>query len=178
MAGALAIWHAPNREAAIAVAIDQFGEHGEKMLAMDEDAPPMLSPPDMAAILDPAYAAGDPNNERFAQGVLGYADDRIADGPSNGWSSFEVNKVVCPVIVVHGEQDWIVPIAHARHTTAILQDAELRTFAEHGHLSIGAEAGGGIGGFAGQGRPLKEPKRQSADLLVRLPGRWVDGFLF
>lgn len=140
MAGALAIWHAPNREAAIAVAIDQFGEHGEKMLAMDEDAPPMLSPPDMAAILDPAYAAGDPNNERFAQGVLGYADDRIADGPSNGWSSFEVNKVVCPVIVVHGEQDWIVPIAHARHTTAILQDAELRTFAEHGHLSIGAEA--------------------------------------
>ena len=97
MAGALAIWHAPNREAAIAVAIDQFGEHGEKMLAMDEDAPPHVEPARYGGYFGPCLCSKvTPNNERFAQGVLGYADDRIADGPSNGWSSFEVNKVVCP----------------------------------------------------------------------------------
>ena len=44
------------------------------------------------------------------------------------------------MIVIHGEQDWIVPVAKAHHTAAILRDAELRTFAEHGHLSVGTES--------------------------------------
>jgi len=140
MVGAQPIWNAPDRDAAIAVAIEQFGERGDKVMVPDADAPPVLSPADMAVVIDPAYAEGDPTNERFAQGVLGYADDRIADGPRHGWSSFEIDKVVCPVIVIHGEQDWIVPVAQAHHTAAILRDAELRTFAEHGHLSVGAES--------------------------------------
>lgn len=140
MVGAQPIWNAPDRDAAIAVAIEQFGERGDKVMVPDADAPPVLSPADMAVVMDPAYAEGDPTNERFAQGVLGYADDRIADGPRHGWSSFEIDKVVCPVIVIHGEQDWIVPVAQAHHTAAILRDAELRTFAEHGHLSVGAES--------------------------------------
>lgn len=140
MVGAQPIWNAPDRDAAIAVAIEQFGERGDKVMVPDADAPPVLSPADRAVVMDPAYAEGDPTNERFAQGVLGYADDRIADGPRHGWSSFEIDKVVCPVIVIHGEQDWIVPVAQAHHTAAILRDAELRTFAEHGHLSVGAES--------------------------------------
>ena len=140
MVGAQPIWNAPDRDAAIAVAIEQFGERGDKVMVPDADAPPVLSPADMAVVMDPAYAEGDPTNERFAQSVLGYADDRIADGPRHGWSSFEIDKVVCPVIVIHGEQDWIVPVAQAHHTAAILRDAELRTFAEHGHLSVGAES--------------------------------------
>lgn len=140
MVGAQPIWNAPDRDAAIAVAIEQFGERGDKVMVPDADAPPVLSPADMAVVMDPAYAEGDPTNERFAQGVLGYADDRIADGPRHGWSSFEIDKVVCPVIVIHGEHDWIVPVAQAHHTAAILRDAELRTFAEHGHLSVGAES--------------------------------------
>ena len=140
MVGAQAIWNAPDREAAIAVAIEQFGERGNKAMVPDPDAPPALSPADMAVVMDPANADEDPTNERFAQGVLGYADDRIADGPKHGWSSFDIDKVVCPVIVIHGEQDWIVPIAQAHHTAAILRDAELRTFAEHGHLGVGVDA--------------------------------------
>ncbi len=140
MQGAPAIWNAPDRDAAIAVAIEQFGESGEQRMEVDEDAPPIFSPPDMAVIMNPAFAASDPNNEPFRQGVVGYVDDRIADGPRNGWSSFDVNDVTCPVMVIHGEQDWIVPIAHARHTTAILQDAELHTYPEHGHMSVGAES--------------------------------------
>ena len=137
---ALPIWNTPDRNTAIAVAADQFGDKGEKMMEINPDVPPLFSPPDMAAIMDPAFAANDPTNESFAQGVVGYADDRIADGPANGWSSFDISRVRCPVIVIHGEQDWIVPIAHARHTVSILKNAELRTFPEHGHLSVGAEA--------------------------------------
>ena len=140
MVGAQAIWNAPDREAAIAVAIEQFGERGNKAMVPDPDAPPALSPADMAVVMDPANADEDPPNERFAQGVLGYADARIAEGPKHGWSSIVIDKVVCPVIVIHGEQDWIVPIAQAHHTAAILHDAELRTFAEHGHLGVGADA--------------------------------------
>jgi pimeloyl-ACP methyl ester carboxylesterase len=140
MDNALPIWNTPDRNTAIAVAADQFGDKGEKMMEINPDVPPLFSPPDMAAIMDPAFAANDPTNESFAQGVVGYADDRIADGPANGWSSFDISRVRCPVIVIHGEQDWIVPIAHARHTVSILKNAELRTFPEHGHLSVGAEA--------------------------------------
>ncbi len=140
MEGALTIWNAPNRDAAIAVATEQFGATGEKMLEFDPDAPPALSPPDMVAIMNPDFLTNDPGNTSFAQGVVGYADDRIADGPANGWSSFDVSKVTCPVSVIHGEQDWVVPIAHARHTASIVKNAALRTYPEHGHLSIAGES--------------------------------------
>ena len=136
MEAALTIWEASDRDAAIAVATEQFGEQGEKMLTPDENAPAMFSPPDIEIITDPAFVELDPDNTPFAQGVIGYADDRIADGPANGWSSFDVNQVSCPVLVIHGEQDWIVPIAHAHHTSSILQNAELKTYPEHGHMSV------------------------------------------
>lgn len=139
MKGAESIWDAVNRDESIALAIDQFGEQGEKMLEVDPDAEPMLSPADLAFVMQPDYGANDPNNEPFRQGVLGYADDRIADGPKNGWSSFDINAVVCPVTVIHGEQDWIVPITHAHHTASLLSDAQLEIFPQHGHLSLGME---------------------------------------
>lgn len=144
MEAALSIWESSDREAAIAVAVEQFGEHGEKMLTPDETATPMFSPPDMKVISDPAFLELDPENTPFAQGVLGYADDRIADGPANGWSSFNVNRVNCPVLVIHGEQDWIVPIAHAHHTSSIVPNAKLKTYPEHGHMSVISESISGL----------------------------------
>jgi hypothetical protein len=81
----LAIWDAPDRDAVIAVAIEQLGETGDKMLGPDFDGLLVQSPPDIAAVMDLAFAANDPNNQSFAQGVVGYADDRIADSPMNGW---------------------------------------------------------------------------------------------
>ncbi|MFT7141279.1 MAG: pimeloyl-ACP methyl ester carboxylesterase [Candidatus Azotimanducaceae bacterium] len=138
------IWRATNRDEYLTIASDQFGEHGEKMLEPAPDAPPMLSPPDLALVSDPAYGANDPDNEPFRQGVVGYADDRIADGPQTGWSSFDINKVVCPVMIIHGEQDWIVPISHAYHTASLLENALIKTFPEHGHLSLGTEIVGAL----------------------------------
>ena len=100
----------------------------------------MLSLPDIEVMRDPAYLNLDPDNTPFKQGVVGYADDRIADGPANGWSSFDIAGVICPVIVIHGEQDWVVPVAHAHHTASIVRNSQLKTYPQHGHLSIGSES--------------------------------------
>ena len=40
--------------------------------------------------------------EMFAFRPQGYTDDRIADGV--GWVSFDVSKVQCPVVVLHGDR--------------------------------------------------------------------------
>ena len=122
MEAALAIWDSSDRDAAIAVAIEQFGEHGEKMLTPDENGPAMFSPPDIEIITDPAFAELDPDNTPFAQGVIGYADDRIADGPANGWSSFDVNQVSCPVLVIHGTDDAVIAIDKAEIVAAAVPD--------------------------------------------------------
>jgi pimeloyl-ACP methyl ester carboxylesterase len=140
MEGALAIWQSADRDAAIAVAIEQFGQHGEKRFIPNPDAPFRLSPPDIEVVRDPAYLNLDPENTPFKQGVVGYADDRIADGPANGWSSFDIAGVICPVTVIHGEQDWVVPVAHAHHTASIVRNSQLKTYPQHGHLSIGSES--------------------------------------
>ena len=39
---------------------------------------------------DPAYLNLDSDKTPFEQDVIGYADDRIADGPAKGWSSFDI----------------------------------------------------------------------------------------
>ena len=132
-------WNAENRAAAIAAAIRQFGRHGEAQAEQGPDGREIFSPPDRAVLLEGTRQAADPDNTPFLQGVEGYADDRIADGPREGWQSFDVAKIRCPVILVHGEQDWIVPIAQARHTAELLDNSELRTYHQHGHLSVGQE---------------------------------------
>ena len=50
-----------------------------------------------------------------------------------------ISLIICPITVIHGEQDWVVPIAHAHHTANIVRNSELKTFPQHGHLSIGSE---------------------------------------
>ena len=140
MEGALAIWQSADRDAAIAIAVEQFGQYGEKRFIPNPDAPFRLSPPDIEVARDPAYLNLDPDNTPFKQGVVGYADDRIADGPAKGWSSFDIANINCPVTVIHGEQDWVVPIAHAHHTASIIGNSELKTLPQHGHLSIGSES--------------------------------------
>lgn len=124
-----------DRPAAISHAINLFGEDGTKPL------PPELSqfpPADMAVLAemlqDPERAQFKKAND-FANGVQGYVDDRRADS-SSGWSSFDVSKVTCPVIIVHGESDSIVPKVHASITKGLVPQAEVRLFEGLGHLSI------------------------------------------
>ena len=131
------IWNCKDRDAAMTIAVADFGEDGGRM--MQGDLGETLAPTDLALLSDPAVAARFADNTPFAQGVVGYADDRLADGPRYGWSSFDIRSVSAPVVVVHGEDDRIVPVAHAHNTAAVVPGSTLRTYADHGHLSIVAE---------------------------------------
>ena len=144
-------WFAESRDAAIAAAEAQYGPQGDRQHEQGPDGREIWSPPDRAILDAGTRAAADPDNTPFAQGVVGYVDDRIADGPKHGWHSFDVTAVRCPVILVHGEQDWIVPLAQARHTASLLRDTELRTYPQHGHLSVGAEALAALADVRGRG---------------------------
>jgi len=129
------IWSAPTRDAAIKVAVDSFGEDGSKLAVQDEAT--QLAPADLALFTDPEWLAqmAPAMQPMFAQGVVGYADDRIADGP--GWGTFDVGRIRCPVEVIHGSDDSLVPVAHARHTAEIVPNARLTVVDGLGHLSIG-----------------------------------------
>jgi pimeloyl-ACP methyl ester carboxylesterase len=131
------MWAAPDRAAARAIAVEVLGEDGSRM--GDQLNPGRLAPADLAALSAPGvaeqWAAGVPEMFRF--GVDGYTDDRCADG--RGWDSFAVDEIRCPVLVLHGDADRIVPPDHARHTAAIVPGATLAIVEGHGHLSIAAE---------------------------------------
>ncbi|OYU69670.1 MAG: hypothetical protein CFE28_06435 [Alphaproteobacteria bacterium PA2] len=127
------VWDAPSREAALAIAADTFGEDGGRMMGGLEGLPEA----DMVFLTHPDYAAGAEASRAamFANGVQAYVDDRLADGV--GWVSFDVGKVRCPVIIVHGESDTIVPVVAAHHTASLIPQAELRLFRPLGHFSVG-----------------------------------------
>ena len=129
-----------SREEAYQKAVQDMGEDGSRMLSNDEKTGNSnLSAPDLAYIQKPENIERFIDNATFAQGVTGYADDRLADCSDQGWSSFEVNNVSCPVNIIHGEVDTIVPVAHAEHTAEIVNDSDLKIYPDHGHLSISEE---------------------------------------
>jgi pimeloyl-ACP methyl ester carboxylesterase len=74
----------------------------------------------------------------FAQGIVGYADDMMAQGAP--WS-FGAATITVPVHVHHGGLDSLVPIAHAEHNAEIIPTATLRVWPGHGHLSLVTEVG-------------------------------------
>jgi pimeloyl-ACP methyl ester carboxylesterase len=129
------IWSARDRNAAIGLATEIMGADGSKMLDQAEAGAP-LPPADLALMQDPTWLAGMTAAlaEMFAFSVQGYVDDRLADGV--GWGSFDVGAVRCPVVVLHGEADNVVPVQHARHTAEIVPNASLDIVPELGHFSI------------------------------------------
>jgi pimeloyl-ACP methyl ester carboxylesterase len=128
------VWNAPTREAACAVVAAQFGVRGEKMNG--EIGAMGIPPSDAALFAEPRFAAiwRDNTVEMFAQGVDGYTDDRLADG--GGWHSFDVARIACPVAVLHGTADRLVPMSHALHTRSLVPGARLELKEGLGHFSI------------------------------------------
>lgn len=129
------IWSSANRDEALLLAIENMGTDGSKMYS-NIGFGTQLPPADLALIQNPDFIANRLSTipEMFAFSVQGYTDDRIADGV--GWTSFDIGSVRCPVIVLHGEADSIVPCAHARYTAEITPGATLRLIPELGHFSI------------------------------------------
>jgi pimeloyl-ACP methyl ester carboxylesterase len=147
MAGAAMVWDAPDRDTALRLTEALFGPDGSRLA--DLSAALALPPSDLAAISDAAFVEnwGASTAVSFEQGVAGYVDDRIADG--RGWGGFDVHAISCPVIVLHGEADTIVPLAHARHTAALVRNAQLRTAPDLGHFSIIGEVPATLGALRG-----------------------------
>jgi pimeloyl-ACP methyl ester carboxylesterase len=74
--------------------------------------------------------------EGFRQGVGGFAQDITVQGMR--WS-FDPGVIVAPVYVLHGEADTLVPVAHGLHTAQIIPGAKLKTWRDHGHVSMFTE---------------------------------------
>ncbi|HQZ33117.1 MAG TPA: alpha/beta hydrolase [Ilumatobacteraceae bacterium] len=127
------IWNAPDRGAAVEFARSNFGDRGERMMSV-VDTP--LCPADQRFVAENAeYSGRDAANEaKFANGVLGYVDDRRADG--QGWASFDIADLRCPVTVMHGSHDTIVGVSNARHTAALIPHSSLQILDEQGHVSV------------------------------------------
>lgn len=69
----------------------------------------------------------------FDQGVGGMVDDtRTAVAP---WG-FDVDSIGAPTLVMHGELDGVVPVAHGHWLAAHIAGSGLRVVPEAGHLSV------------------------------------------
>jgi pimeloyl-ACP methyl ester carboxylesterase len=131
---AVAVWDAPDRDSAMAAAVASHGIDGSRIMTSAEGPP--LAPSDLAMVVDHPFGrhwlAAVP--AMFAQGVEGYADDRLADDA--GWHTFDIADVTCPVVVLHGAADVIADPVHARHTASLVAHARLRLVDDLGHFSI------------------------------------------
>lgn len=118
-------------EAAVRLAEDTYGADGARFFDDEWD----LGTSDSAWLADEtnASALSTAMAEAFRQGVDAYARDIWVQG--RGWS-FDPAAITCPVIVVHGAEDRLVPIGHSRHTASLVPGAELRVLDGVGHLGL------------------------------------------
>lgn len=113
-----AAWDAPDRAAALTAAVDALGENGSKMRG--DGIADGLAPSELELFRDPDWMrdATAAFRAMFAQGLEGYTDDRLAEGPD--WVTFDVTAIQCPVTVLHGRSDRIVNVIHAYHTAEVI----------------------------------------------------------
>lgn len=129
-----AFWNEPERDKACRMAVEVFGPLGENLVpprgpvGADASDAALIATSGFLSAWIPCVA------EMFRSGVAGYVDDRRAD--ANGWDTFDVKRITCPVTVLHGADDGLIPVANAHHTAALVPGATLRVFEGLGHFSI------------------------------------------
>ncbi|REJ74046.1 MAG: alpha/beta hydrolase [Acidobacteria bacterium] len=124
----------PDEAAAIAWCTEHYGADGSGFL--EGDSLPFPDP-DLAVLAEESFGAA--VVEAFRQGVGGYAQDLHVQ--SRPWP-FDPGCIGVPFVVVHGEQDDLIPVAHSQHTAELIPHASFRLLPGHGHLSIVAELPG------------------------------------
>jgi len=127
----LALMALADADAAVDDCTARYGTDGSRFFEGEMD----LGATDDAWLADEAKATAlfTAMGEAFRQGVVGYAHDIWVQG--RAWS-FDPSTITCPVIVAHGEDDQLVPIAHSRHTASLIPGAVLRILPGVGHLSL------------------------------------------
>ncbi|GAA1088205.1 alpha/beta fold hydrolase [Nocardiopsis metallicus] len=113
----------PDEKSALAWAEDNLGDRPSDLPAPDLELFATRHVPHLAAAAKDA----------FAQGVGGYAQDSWVQG--RPWD-FDPAAVKAPFLVAHGDQDTVVPLAHATHTAALVPGADLRVLPGHGHITV------------------------------------------
>ena len=94
----------------------------------------LLSPPDRAVLtggLAESFVAS--TARALEPGVAGWRDDDLAF--TRPWG-FELAGIAVPVLLWQGEQDLMVPPAHARWLAPRLPGADVRLDPDEGHISV------------------------------------------
>jgi pimeloyl-ACP methyl ester carboxylesterase len=119
------------------VATLQAAAAGREAKERHEDAPPEGDPGFTAA--DNAALAGDWSwvmtvvEPAMRAGPAGLIDDDLAYVAPWG---FDPSQVGVPVLLVHGGQDRIAPVAHAEWLASHILSSELRVQPDDGHVSV------------------------------------------
>jgi pimeloyl-ACP methyl ester carboxylesterase len=128
------VWQARTRDEALAITTELFGARGENVVP--PRGPVFPEPFDTAFFARPEVLRWwtDSVPDMFTYGAAGFADDRLAD--RDGWGTFDVARINCPVTVLHGTSDSMLPVGNAYHTAAIVPGATLRIVDGFGHMSV------------------------------------------
>jgi len=119
-------------DAAVAWCIERLGSDGSGFFAA---ADLTIASPDEAFFDDDQIAShlAPARREAFRQGVIGYAQDIVIQG--RPWP-FDPGGIERPVIVVHGDSDLVVPLAHSQRTAAMIPGSHLHIIPGQGHFTI------------------------------------------
>ena len=119
--------------------LDWLRGQAEEMLSttpaqLREAMESLLSAPDRAALTDElAEFLHGVFHEAVAPGVEGWADESMAGFEPWG---FDPAAIGVPVLLLHGEHDRFVPVAHGRWLAARIPQVEARISPDDGHVSM------------------------------------------
>lgn len=99
----------------------------------DEFDPSSFIASDWATLEGPWGQMGEDAGLAEAEGTDGLVDDDVA--LVTDWG-VDLARVVAPTVLVHGDGDRVIPVAHAHHLASSLPDAELWVVPGAGHLAV------------------------------------------
>ncbi|WP_456826155.1 alpha/beta fold hydrolase [Cellulomonas sp. P5_E12] len=105
----------------------------ERELTSSEYDPAMFTAADHETLEGPWGWIGQIAGEALAGGIGGMVDDDLAYVAPWG---FDPADITVPVLVLHGEDDRVVPAAHGRWLASRIQSAELWLRPGEGHVSV------------------------------------------
>jgi len=105
----------------------------EHELTTTEFDPSVFSPLDHAALREEWNWLNATSGKAFQQGLDGLLDDDLAT--VRPWG-FELSAINGPVLMVHGDDDRMVPASHTRWLADHVRGAELRLSPGMGHISV------------------------------------------
>jgi pimeloyl-ACP methyl ester carboxylesterase len=134
----LELMRMPDEESVVRWCEQHFGKDGSGFMAasgmgLPEADLPLYADDRIASLLSVARA------EAFRQGVGGYAQDVSIQG--RPWS-FAPSQIRARGIILHGEGDTLLPLAHSLHTADLVPGARLEVLPGHGHFSLLGELPG------------------------------------